>query len=138
MNCNISYDKILARGICTSKNVEIVSYRTHRMTLNSLIRQIEIPWHSYPLKRFTTEIFLNRFMASTKCMIVRSSSFLFSSTSFLILLNIVRLSDDNIIKSIKRIRSSWIFIINQILLFEFKIKLILPIGFNWYISYPLL
>ena len=122
--------------IFTSKNIEIVPNCTHRMPFNSFVRQIEIPGDSHPLERFTIEILPNWLIVSTELMIIGSSGPLLSSTSLLILLIISLLRDDDVIESFERIGSCRVLVIYQVLLLQFEIELILPIGFNRHVSYP--
>ena len=69
-------------------------------------------------------------------MIIGSSGPLLSSTSLLILLVISLLRDDDVIESFERIGSCRVLVIYQVLLLQFEIELILPIGFNRHVSYP--
>jgi len=76
----------------TTKNVDIISYAIHRMSLDTLVGQFKRPIYRNPLEIFTVEILI-RFMMFQRSIIGRLEQFFAVGT----------LSDNNIVMSTKAV-----------------------------------
>lgn len=115
-------------GVCefgpaiSSEDISVLANITHRVTFQPLVREIlTLDCNHSPFKAFTGNLSL--FM-TVMFGCARNSS---NRGVYFLLLRILRASNYSIIQSSESICHGWIFLVNQILLPQLKIKLILMV-----------
>jgi len=110
LNTQLCQWVVVFTATVTSKNIQIISNGTHRMPLDSLVRQIEISGDGDPLKWFACEVFSNVFVVSTQIFIGCCSSFFFGWSFFMLFVG-VGCCDDDVVLTVELVGSRWIFFI---------------------------